>query len=192
MNAAHWHLAMNHIPVVGVGFAAGLLAFALWKKRAELFGVCLGAFAILAALTVPVYLTGDPAESAIMEMPGVDVDEALVHPHESAALFAFIGIGVVGAVALGGLIVGRKMPAPPRAIVLAVFTLSLVEAGVLARTAYLGGHIRHSEIRPAGPAAVPAAKSGGERKSVLTSRGRSRPFVARDHGKFNATHSRPL
>ncbi len=152
MNAAHWHLAINHIPVVGVAFAACLLAFALWKKRAELFGVCLGAFVALAVLTVPVYLTGEPAEGVIMEMPGVDVDEALVHPHESAALDAFIGIGVLGAVALGGLIAGRKAAAPPRAVVLAVFILSLIEAGILARTAYLGGHIRHSEIRPA-PAA---------------------------------------
>ncbi len=162
MNAAHWHLAMNHIPVVGVCFAACLLAFALWKRRAEFFGVCLGAFVILAVLTVPVYLTGDPAESAIMEMPGVEVDEALVHPHENAALFAFIGIGVLGVAALGGLIAGRKAAAPPRAVVIAVFILSLVEASILARTAYLGGHIRHPEIRPAGPAAAPAAKSRGE------------------------------
>ena len=162
MNAAHWHLAMNHIPVVGVVFAACLLAFALWKKRAELFGVCLGAFVVLAVLTVPVYLSGGRAEDVLMEMPGVEVDEALVDPHESAAMFAFIGIGVLGVVALGGLIAGRKAQAPPRAVVLAVFILSLIEASILARTAYLGGHIRHPEIRPAGPAAAPAAKSGSE------------------------------
>ena len=163
MNAAHWHLAMNHIPVVGICFAAGLLAFALWKRRSELFGVCLGTFVVLAVLTAPVYLTGGRAEAVLMEMPGVEVDEALVQPHESAALFAFIGSGVLGVIALGGLIAGRKAPAPPRVVVLAVFVLSLVETGILLRTAYLGGHIRHSEIRPANPApAMPGAKTGSE------------------------------
>lgn len=163
MNAAHWHLAMNHIPVVGVGFAACLLAFALWKKRTELFGVCLGAFVVLAVLTVPVYLTGEPAEEAIMEMPGVEVDEALVGPHESAAMFAFIGIGAIGVVALGGLIAGRKAPLPPRPVVIGVFVLSLIEAAILIRTANLGGHIRHPEIRPAGAeVTAPAAKSANE------------------------------
>ena len=154
MNAAHWHLAMNHIPVVGTAFAAGLLAFALWKKRSELFGVCLGAFVILAVLTVPVYLTGGRAEQVIMEMPGVEVDEALVSPHETAAKLAFIGIAVLGVVALGvvalgGLVAARKAPVPSRALVVAVFILSLIEAGLLVRTANLGGNIRHPEIRPA-------------------------------------------
>ena len=163
MNAVHWHLAMNHIPVVGTVFAAGLLAFALWKKRSELFGVCLGAFVILAVLTVPVYLTGGRAEDVIMEMPGVEVDEALVAPHETAARIAFIGIAVLGVVALGGLIAGRKAPVPPRALVITVFILSLIEAGLLVRTANLGGNIRHPEIRSASPAtAAPAAKSGSE------------------------------
>ena len=149
MNAAHWHLAMNHIPVVGTVFAAALLAFALWKRRSELFGICLGAFAVLAVLTVPVYVTGGRAEEVIMEMPGVEVDEALVSPHETAAKLAFIGIAVLGVVALGGLVAARKAPAPPRALVVTVFILSLIEAGLLLRTANLGGNIRHPEIRPA-------------------------------------------
>ena len=163
MNAAHWHLAMNHIPVVGTALAAGLLAFALWKKRAELFGVCLGAFVLLAVLTVPVYLTGGRAEDVIMEMPGVEVDEAFVAPHESAARIAFIGSAVLGVAALGGLLAGRRAAGPPRAFVIVVFILALLEAGLLVRTANLGGNIRHPEIRSPSPAtAAPPAKSGSE------------------------------
>ena len=58
MNAAHWHLVLNHIPVVATPFAALLLGFALWRKRpSELFGVSLGAFVLIALLSVPAYLT---------------------------------------------------------------------------------------------------------------------------------------
>jgi hypothetical protein len=160
MNAAHWHLALNHIPVVGTPFAVLLLGFALWKKRGELLGVCLGAMVLLAVLTAPAYFTGERAENYLMEETKVEVDESLVHPHEEAAEIAFIGIGVIGVIALGGLIAGRKATHPPRAVAGVVLILAIVECALLARAANLGGAIRHTEIRPA--AGQPAPKTGSE------------------------------
>ncbi|HYR59058.1 MAG TPA: hypothetical protein VEO95_10525, partial [Chthoniobacteraceae bacterium] len=60
MNAAHWHLALNHLPVVGMFFGALLLIFALWRKDDRLIRVCLAALAVVAVTGVPAYLTGEP------------------------------------------------------------------------------------------------------------------------------------
>jgi hypothetical protein len=148
MNAAHWHLAMNHIPVVGGFFVTCLLAVALWRKSDELIRVALGALVVVAVLTLPVYLTGEPADVVIMDLP--EYSDVLVKAHEQAATIAFSAMVVVGFAALGGLIVYRKTVALPRWLAAAIFGLSLVTSGGLAWTANLGGRIHHPEVRPAG------------------------------------------
>jgi len=161
MNAPHWHLAINHLPVVGVFLVVLLLAYALARGHGELYGVSLGALVLLALATVPVFFTGRSADEVLMELP--DVDDKLIHIHEAAANLAFIGIGVLGVVALAGLWFGRKMPHVPRGLAAAVFILALIETALLARTANVGGQIRHPEIRPAGAAGTaPSAKGGHE------------------------------
>ena len=59
MNAAHAHLMLNHVPVLGVVFGVLLLVTAMVRKSDELFKTSLVAFAICAAVGVPVYLTGE-------------------------------------------------------------------------------------------------------------------------------------
>jgi hypothetical protein len=160
MNAAHWHLAMNHVPVVGALFATCLLAFALWRKSGELIRSGLGAFVATALACVPVYLTGEPAENVLMDL--ADFSQELVGPHEKAATLAFIAIGIAGAVSLGGLIFFRGKPQFPRWLAVVVLGLGLVATGLLGRTANLGGMIRHPEIRAQDTPAVAPAK--GERE----------------------------
>jgi len=161
MNAPHWHLAINHLPVVGVFLVMLLLGYALIRGRGELYGVSLGALILLALATVPVFFTGRSADEVLMELP--DVDDKLIHLHEAAATVAFIGIGVLGVVALAALWFARKLPHVSRGVAAGVFVLAVVEAALLARTANLGGQIRHPEIRPADSASkAPAAKDGHE------------------------------
>ncbi|MEA3207815.1 MAG: hypothetical protein QOE70_872 [Chthoniobacter sp.] len=159
MNAAHWHLAMNHIPVVGAFFATGLLALALWRRSDELIRVCFGVVVAVAALTVPVYFTGEPTENVLMDVP--DFAEELVKPHQQAAGVAFTAIVLVGLAALGGLIFFRKSAPFPRWFAVSVFGLTLVTSGLVSWTANLGGRIRHPEVRPAG-ATTPPPKAEGE------------------------------
>ncbi|EDY17176.1 hypothetical protein CfE428DRAFT_5358 [Chthoniobacter flavus Ellin428] len=42
MNAPHWHLVLNHLPVMGLLFVVLLLGYALVSGRGELYGVCPG------------------------------------------------------------------------------------------------------------------------------------------------------
>jgi len=145
MNAPHWHLAINHLPVVGLFLVLLLLIYALVRGRGELYGVSLGALVFLALATVPVFFTGRRADDAMMDI--ADVDEKLVHLHEAAANIAFIGIGLLGVIALTVLWLGRKLPHISRGMAALMLVLTLVETLLMGRTANLGGNIRHPEIR---------------------------------------------
>jgi hypothetical protein len=144
MNPAHWHLALNHIPVLGTAFGMGLIGWAFIRKSEELKTVSLAVFLIVALLTIPVYLTGEPAEHFIEDVPGVSEDA--IHEHEDAATFAFAGILAVGAFSLAGLTLFRR--SKPIWITIVVFVLSIIVFAMMVRTANLGGFVRHQELRP--------------------------------------------
>ena len=153
MNWAHVHLMINHIPVLGTVFGALLLVYALVRKNEEIKRVSLGIFVIIAVATVPVYLTGEPAEEMVEHLPGVE--EPIIEEHEEAALIAFIAIGILGVAALGVLWRYRHTNTIPQKFVLAGLILSILVFGLMAWTADLGGKIRHSEIRSESSSVAP-------------------------------------
>ena len=71
MNPAHWHLTLNHIPVLGMAFGLPLVSLALLRKSEELKRISLGFLIVIALLAIPVYLTGEPAEELVENLPGV-------------------------------------------------------------------------------------------------------------------------
>ncbi|MEW5918800.1 MAG: hypothetical protein AB1762_20530, partial [Gemmatimonadota bacterium] len=99
---------------------------------------------VLCALAaVAVMLTGEPAEEILEGYPGAR--ESAIEPHEEAARLATIGLGVVGAVSAALLLFvrGRVISGSARALML---VLLLGSSLLFARTATLGGEIRHPEI----------------------------------------------
>ena len=154
MNAAHLHLLLNHLPVVGTMVGILLLAYALLRRSPELARASLGLFVLLALAGVVVYLTGEPAEETVENLAGVS--ESAIESHEEAALVATMLLGVLGVVALGGLVAFRKRAAGiPRGFAALALALSLAPAAAMGYTANLGGQIRHTEIRSG------AAATGG-------------------------------
>ena len=129
-STAHLHLMFNHIPVLGAPFLALLLLIGLIRRSAELQRVALGLTVLLALVTIPIYLTGEPAEEQVEGQPWFDKDRG--HDHEERAEAALVGMLAAGAVALGGLWLSRKTPDVRRPL-----------AGLA-----LGGPAR--EFRPAG------------------------------------------
>lgn len=144
MNAVHLHLALTHLPVVATLVALILLAVALWRRADGLLrtgaAVALGA----ALATAPVYLSGEPAEEQVEELPGVS--ERLIEHHEDAAGIAAAAVAVLGLAAAASLFAFRRTPIP-RPAGTALLALALVATALFGRTANLGGQIRHSEIR---------------------------------------------
>lgn len=145
MNIAHLHLMLNHFPVVGSVIVALLLALALYRRSDELGRASLLLAGLVGAASVVVYFTGGPAEELVERLPGVS--EAITEQHEEAALVATIVVAALGALSLIALAMHRGRRALSRRTTGAALALALVACGVMGYTAFLGGQVRHTEIR---------------------------------------------
>ena len=158
MNPAHAHLVLNHLPVLGTAFGFGLLLLGLWRRSNELKKTALGVFVIIALASVPVYLTGEPAEGVVASLPGVS--QPTLEKHEEAAGVGLTGVVLLGLVALGGLFHFRGGKVLPGWFSVSVIVLALIVGALMAWVANLGGQIRHSELRAGNrPPAAAGAKS---------------------------------
>ena len=145
MNWPHLHLALNHLPVFGTLFVLLLFAFALIRRNAELMRVSLWAFVILTAISVPIKYTGDYAFENLMQDPAV-TDE-FVRPHEKAADQATTAVFVLGVIAAVGLFLSRRGKVAPKWLLWVLLIAAIATFGLMARTANLGGRIKHPELR---------------------------------------------
>jgi len=145
INGAHLHLMINHFPVVGIIFIMLLFLYGLAKGSEEIKKVSLGAFVLLALMTMPVYLTGGGAETVVKNLPGVT--EAFVGRHEEMAGLSLVLIEVLGIACCAGLIFFRRSATIPKWFIALVLVLSFSASAVVGLTANLGGQIRHTEIR---------------------------------------------
>jgi uncharacterized membrane protein len=144
MNLAYLHLLLNHLPVVGSIFALFLLLIGIVRRSLELQKAALIAFMLIALISIPTFLTGEPAEKIVTNVPGISL--RTVHNHEEAAEVSFWGIQALGAFAFIGLWLYRSSAAMPKWFLGASLALALTVGVMMAWTANLGGQIRHSEI----------------------------------------------
>ena len=131
---------------MGVIFGLIVLAWGIVRGSDEVKRIGLLTLIVAGIVAVPVYLTGEPAEEIVEKLPGVS--EGVIELHEDSALISLIFAMFAGAFALLSLISSRlKWVAFARFAVVGTILVSLIAAGLMARTANLGGQIRHSEIR---------------------------------------------
>lgn len=148
MSAAHIHLMLNHVPLFGALAGVILFVVSLALRRQAVARAGLIVFVATALMALVVYLTGEPAEELVENLAGVS--ETVLESHEEAALVATIVLGAFGLFSLYGLIAFRH-GVTVRFSRLALL-LSLVPLAAIAYTAYLGGQVRHSELRAGEPA----------------------------------------
>ncbi|WP_198598603.1 hypothetical protein [Salinibacter altiplanensis] len=154
MSAAHWHLVLNHIPLLGLLFGTAMLGYGLWRNQADVQEASLGLLAVAGLATIAVYLTGEPAEEVVEGAVGVSHDALEAHEH-----FAWYGLvaGIAtGVGALGALLYGTLRGRIVRWTVVGTLVLALASAGLIGYTANLGGKISHPELR----ADVPVQSQG--------------------------------
>ena len=147
MSGPHIHLLLNHIPVIGMLIGLVIFTLGVWRKNDSWTRLALGLFAAVALVAIATMLTGESAEEAVENLPGVS--ESLMETHEDAAKLAAIGAYVLGAISLVALLWVRRRPLP-RALTVTVLPIVLLVSGLMAYTANLGGQIRHTEIRAGG------------------------------------------
>ncbi|WP_417363999.1 hypothetical protein [Galbibacter sp.] len=145
MNDAHFHLVVNHLPIVGVliGFLVLLAGFVI--KKPQVKNTALGIFIFSALTAIVAFLTGEGAEEIVENLPGIS--ETLIHKHEEFAELFLTMMLILGGTSLITLFLQyKKMPFSKYGII-AVLLLSMVSIGVAKYVGTSGGEITHIEIR---------------------------------------------
>lgn len=146
MNWAHLHLAINHLSVWGIFFGLLFAGAALASKSQDLKKWSLWFVLLISILTIPVYLTGEPAEELIEHLPGVS--EAVIEEHEKSALIGTLAAVALGLVALFGILKQIWLSEKNKKIFQIFFTANAAVALIFAWIANLGGKILHHETSP--------------------------------------------
>jgi hypothetical protein len=148
-NGAQLHLAVNHMPVIGVLIGFFILFAGVILKNSSIRRTAMGVLIFAAVSVAPTYLSGEPAEEMVEHKPGVT--KALIHEHEEAAELSLVFTAIVGAAAALSLVLGKlKRDSLETKSTYATLALSAVTFAMLANTAHLGGLIRHDELRVPG------------------------------------------
>jgi hypothetical protein len=145
MSSAHLHLILNHFLPGGILFGMLFLGTGLWLRNVPLMLTGLRLFVVLAILSVPVYFSGEGAEEvldAIGQKSSLFVDK-----HHALAVKSFGLLLISGVLAAYALVRISKTKQFFRAAWI-LFLLSWLNIYLLVVTAYSGGQIRHTEIRP--------------------------------------------
>lgn len=147
MNQTHIHLLITHLPIFGSILGAVVLAYGLWAKSNDTKIAAYFVFILSAIGAVTAYLTGENAEETVENIKGVV--EATIKTHEEFALFALVSLIILGVASILGLYFTIKKSPLTRTTAFVILFLSLISFGLVARTGYLGGQIRHTEITTA-------------------------------------------
>lgn len=146
MNAAHLHLLLNHVPVIGTAITIFVLLTGIFKKSDDVKKVSILILILTALITIPVYVSGGSAEEMI-EGNYEDVDETYIDQHEDFALYSFIAMDIAGAAGLLAIFLFRKPKVLPGSFAYIMLVILFIVFGMMAYTANLGGRIHHPEIR---------------------------------------------
>ena len=146
MNGAQLHLALNHIPVILSLVSLVILLWGLIGKNAEIKKVGLILIMANAAFAGAAYLTGEPAEDVLKNLP--IFSEKLVHDHEEAAEIALIVSVLAGVASLATVVFTYKKSRFSSYAFALTFALIFISSIAFFRTAHLGGLVHHDEIRP--------------------------------------------
>ncbi len=154
MNGAHWHLVVNHLPIIFpivglIVMVTGLITKSEAVKRTALLIFILGGLTAIAAMN-----TGESAEDVVENISGIT--ENYIESHEETAeTFAILSY-ILGGISLLGLWASFKQKTFSSLISISTLIFALVVLFFAKQTGTTGGEIRHTEIR--GDNSVPAAE----------------------------------
>ncbi len=137
------HLRLNHFPIIGLMVLFGLFAYAYFFRKRELFLPVKVGIVLLSLISIPLYLSGEPAEEKVEHLAGTN-NEAL-EEHEDHAKKAFFFMELTGLICLISLWFGKneKLERRIHAFLIPIIALTLF---MMVITGMEGGKIRHTEI----------------------------------------------
>lgn len=145
MNQAHWHLAINHLPIIIPIVGLLTLIGGYFLKNITINRTAYAIFIFGAITTVPAFFTGEGAEEIVENFQGIT--KAIIHEHEEKAeLFAILSY-ILGGLSAFALWSSIKEKVFAKSVGLAVLLLSLGTLFIGKQVGTTGGEIRHTEIR---------------------------------------------
>lgn len=145
MNSAHFHLIVNHLPVIFtlVGVIVMIIDFVV--KSAAVKRTAYGIFIIGALTSIAAMYSGEGAEE-ILENLNV-TSENLIEIHEEQAEIFSILTYILGGLSLVGLWISFKLKSFSKATGIIIILFAFVVLFFGQQTATTGGELRHTEIR---------------------------------------------
>ncbi|TXT33814.1 MAG: hypothetical protein FD136_684 [Chitinophagaceae bacterium] len=160
MTQTHIHLLITHLPIFGSLLGAVVLILGLWMKSNETKIASYFLFIISSIGAGISYLTGEAAEETVENIQGIV--EATIKEHEEFALYALISLIILGIASIIGLfLTSIKSPLTSTTAIVILF-ISLFSFVLVARTGYLGGKIRHTEIVNGAAAPLENSEKAGD------------------------------
>ena len=160
MNGAHFHLVVNHLPIIIPMAALIVLILGLIIKSEVVKRTAYFLFVVGAICTMPAFASGEGAEEMAENLPGVT--EQLIHEHEEKAeAFALFNyaLGLISIVAIWS---SWKQKSFAKWLSILILAMALVVIFKGREVGTSGGEIRHTEIRKGGVGAGNQNQSGGE------------------------------
>lgn len=145
MNDAHFHLVVNHFPIIIPIIGLLVMAAGIGIKSEIIKRTAFGLFILGALFTLPAFGTGEGAEEIIENLPGIE--ERYIKAHEEAAeTFALLSYGL-GLLSIVGLWSNWKEKSFSKVLSIIVLLFAVVVLFFGKEVGTTGGEIRHPEIR---------------------------------------------
>src|SRR5262245_3743893 len=94
MDWVHLHLALNHVPVLGIPFLLVLLLWSWLRGQTATLRFSLWLLVVMTMASIAIKFTGDLAAEKIAAEPGVD--KTVIGRHEESADQATTGVFFMG------------------------------------------------------------------------------------------------
>jgi uncharacterized membrane protein len=159
MNQTHVHLLITHLPIFGSILGGFVLAHGIWTKSNQTKIAAYNLLIISSIGAVIAYTTGEGAEEIVENIQGVSKN--MIEQHSDFAIYSLVSLIILGVASLIGLLISLKTIPLSRTIAIITFVISLISFGLIARTGYLGGQIRHTEINSS--SAIPILNGAKEK-----------------------------
>lgn len=144
MDPTRIHLFITHLPVFGLFLGLIALGYGWFRKDTHVKVVGLAIIIIASVGGIIAFQTGEAAEETVEKISTVSGD--IVEEHEESAEFTVLFIYALAVLSLASLYFELKGMKYSKQLVIAVMLVSVITFFAVARTALLGGKIRHTEI----------------------------------------------
>lgn len=145
MNDAHYHLVVNHFPIIGTILGFGVLLAGIFLKNNIVKNVSYCLFIVAAIFAALSTNTGGMAAHAIKGIP--DITKERIHEHaEMGEKLAYV-LYLLAVVSLIGLYMNIKNHSKAGLMSFIALVIAAVAVFLGQQTGTSGGEIRHTEIR---------------------------------------------